>query len=180
MSFKQMREAREEAYGRKVPGIRAFFSFWMPAIFLLKAWGVAGYVTGWSGDTAGFILTLLCCFCAAAATILGRFWDIGAFASALSALAAILVSLVRDLINSLFSFGSLSSAVSDATGESGAVGQMVGAWVNAGAGIAMASVILACLVWLTFVCIYLAIFIKHRRLFFVDAEMDQLKNQLVN
>ena len=171
MTFKQMREAREEAYGRKVSGIRAFFSFWMPAIFLLKAWGVAGYVTGWSEDTAGFILTLLCCFCAAAAAILGRFWDIEAFIAALSALSSLFISLMWDLISSLLSFGSVSSAVSDVTGQNGAVGQMVGAWVNAGTGIVMASVILACLVWLTFVCIYIAIFIKHRRLFFMDGSL---------
>ena len=172
MTFKQMREAREEAYGRKVPGIRAFFSFWMPAIFLLKAWEVSGYVTTWSGDTAGFVLTLLCCFYAAAAAVLGRFWDIGAFAAALSALSSLLISLVWDLISSLSSFGSLSSAVSDATSESGVVGQMVGTWVNAGAGIAMASVILACLVWNVFVCIYISIFIKHRNLFLYDANQQ--------
>lgn len=172
MSFKQMREAREEAYGRKVPGIRAFFSFWMPAIFLLKSWGVAGYVTGWSGDTAGFILTLLCCFCAAAAAILGRYWDIEAFIAALSALSALFISLMWDLISSLLFFGSVSSAVADVTGQNGAVGQMVGAWVNAGTGIVMTSVILVCLVWIVFVCIYISIFIKHRNLFLYDANQQ--------
>lgn len=94
MTFKQMREAREEAYGRKVPGIRAFFSFWCPLIAVLYILNIADYVMDWNGNAFRFVMDLLICFLALSSAILGRFWEKEAFILMVSAIISFLVYAV--------------------------------------------------------------------------------------
>ena len=184
MSFKQMREAREEAYGRKVPGIRAFFSFWCPLIFVLMLWNVIQAVQSWNGNSSSwFVLSLLLGFSAFAATALGRFWDRSSWISAIVFLGIFAFRETWDLISSFLSTASevstLNNAAQNAGEGLGSYGDVASGIVTTGINAAFGFVtfisIISYILFFMFVAIYLYIFIKNRRLFLMNEETTRAK-----
>ena len=183
MSFKQMREAREEAYGRKVPGIRAFFSFWAPVVFLLSLLGVIGAVQSWNGDAVGLISSLALAVSAFSAAAFGRFWDKAAWISGLVFLGVLFVSRTWDFVSVISSMYGLTSALTGAVSEAGegtgSVGGLItgaiNAGINLGSGIVMAATIMAFLLYLVFIAYYVYIFIRHSELFLSDFSHEETK-----
>lgn len=183
MTFKQMREAREEAYGRKVPGIRAFFSFWAPLVFLFSLWGVIGAVQSWNGDAVGFISSLALAVSAFSATAFGRFWDKAAWISGLVFLGVLFVSRTWDFVSVISSMSGLTSALTGAisgAGEgTGSVGGLItgaiNAGINLGSGIVMTAATMAFLLYLVFIAYYVYIFIRHSELFLSDFSHEETK-----
>lgn len=171
MSFKQMREAREEAYGRKVPGIRAFFSFWCPLIAVLYLLNIADYVMDWNGNALGFVGDLLICFLALSSAILGRFWEKEAFISSMCFLSVFLIRITWNFISLLQSVGEVYASMNNAVDSinPGGIGGMItsaaSAGLGLGAGILMVSAIISFLVYAVFIGAYTAILVKHRALF---------------
>ena len=179
MSFKQMREAREEAYGRKVPGIRAFFSFWCPLIAVVYISNIVDYVTDWNGNSVGFVFDLLICFLALASAIMGRFWEKEAFIAALCFLSAFFIRITWNFVSMMKSVGdiysSMNSEVSSITtgGIEGMITSAASAGLGLGAGLMMIVSIISFIIYALFIGGYAAIFIKHRELFLMD---EDLKN----
>lgn len=180
MTFKQMREAREEAYGRKVPGIRAFFSFWCPLIAVVYISSIMDYVTDWNGNSAGFVFDLLICFLALASAIMGRFWEKEAFISSMCFLSVFLIRITWNFISLLQSVGEVYASMNNAVDSinPGGIGGMItsaaSAGLGLGAGLMMIVSIISFIIYALFIGGYAAIFIKHRELFLMD---EDLKNE---
>lgn len=177
MTFKQMREAREEAYGRKVPGIRAFFSFWCPLIAVVYISNIVDYVTDWNGNSVGFVFDLLICFLAIASVIMGRFWEKEAFITGLCFLSVFLVRITWNFISIMKSVGEIYSSMNDAVDsiDTGGIGGMItsaaSAGLGLGAGLMMIVSIISFIIYALFIGGYGAIFIKHRELFLMDEDL---------
>lgn len=176
MSLKEERERRAELYGQKVTGIRAFFSFWAPVVFLLSLWGVIGAVQNWDGDAVGFISSLALAVSAFSAAAFGRFWDKAAWISGLVFLGVLFVSRTWDFVSVISSMSGLTSALTGAVSEAGEGAGSVGglitgainAGINFGSGIVMAATIMAFLLYLVFIAYYVYVFIRHSELFLSD------------
>lgn len=173
MRLKEERERQLEEYGQKVPGLKPFFNFWVPAITLISAWGVYLDAASWSGDSLGFILTLLITVAGGICFLFGRIWDKSCFVSSIVFLVLLGSVRIIDFIQVIAATASASQAASqviaDTTSGMGSVGDaaasIVATGVNFGTQFVMLGEIIALILFAILISAYLGIFIKHRKFF---------------
>lgn len=173
MTLKEERERQMEEYGQKVPGLKPFFNFWVPAITLISAWGVYSDAANWDGDSLGFILTLIISVCGGVCFIFGRIWDRGCWTASITFLALLGSVRIIDFIQVIAATAGASQVASqviaDTTAGMGSAGDaaasIVATGVNFGTQFVMLGEIIALILFAILISAYLGIFIKHRKFF---------------
>lgn len=173
MTLKEERERQLEEYGQKVPGLKPFFNFWVPAITLISAWGVYLDAISWSGDSLGFVLTLLITVSGGVCFLFGRIWDKSCFVSSIVFLVLLgsvrIIAFIQVIAATASASQAASQVIADTTAGMGSAGDaaasIVATGVNFGTQFVMLGEIIALILFAILISAYLGIFIKHRKFF---------------
>lgn len=173
VSLKEERIRKLEEYGQNIPGIKAFFNFWVPAITIISVWGVWSEVISWSNNPIGFIMTLIISVLGLSCFLFGFFWDRDCFISSVVFLIVLGVVRIVDFVQVIISTANVSkdlsqavSTTADNLGYAGeTAGSIVSTGINFGTQIVLLGEIIGLLLFAIFVISYLAIFIKNRDFF---------------